>query len=391
MLVRIMKRTIPILLASLILVFNSCQNEKNKLKRINSNFSFTIKGNVKNGNGIVLSLYIPSQGLDNRLKSTVKDGKYIFNGKTKYIEKAKIRFEENIIDESSSYSYIPIFIEPGKTNLDFTILGDSLQHYVENKIVSQGENNKFYYDVSPLFWKAYSTTIFSDSVKYDSMHQFVYPRVRYNTLKVYDSLLSNTNYPIVSIDYLNTILKDFGPFQFDKLEEYEKEAIVGYFNKIDTSLTKNPNYKKVKKKIEILRSITEKTSFKDFTLINIDDKEVQISDILKDNEITLIDFWWSGCGPCRAFNLKTSEIYDSLKIAGIEIISINVDESKKIWKKSSQKDKIKWINLYAGAGSDIELEYNIKYFPTKIVLDKDFNIIDFEFTYATELLNLIEK
>lgn len=41
-------------------------------------FEFTIQGNDE---GIQLALYIPSHGLDNRIKSTIRNGKFVFRGK----------------------------------------------------------------------------------------------------------------------------------------------------------------------------------------------------------------------------------------------------------------------------------------------------------------------
>lgn len=52
--------------------------------------------------------------------------------------------------------------------------------------------NEFYHKVVPLYYKHASVLIFDDKVKNDSMHQFVYLRVKENVLKVYDSIFSNS-------------------------------------------------------------------------------------------------------------------------------------------------------------------------------------------------------
>jgi len=383
---------LSIILASIVLFLNSCHKENNNNNNNNAEFEFTIQGNAEYGGGIELSLYIPSQGLDNRIKSIVKNGEYFFRGKSANIEKAEIRFEENMLDESSSYSYISVFIEPDTTRLDFTISGDSLQRYSQNRIVSQGVNNKFYYDVYPLYWKHASWTMFSDEIKMDSMHQFVYPKVRKNAIRAYDSLFSNMMFPEVALSFLNATLQDNGPFQLDKLTKGEIEKIVEFFNKIDTSLSRTPAFRIVNNKIKKLRLLKSNDSFNDFLLTDIDDKKVRLSDVIKNNKITVLYFWWSGCLPCRKFNKETTfEKYSLLKENEIEIVSISVDESNQRWAKASRKDSISWINLYAGAVSDIELDYDVVVFPTKIIFDEDFNVIDFNFKDASELLRLVEK
>src|SRR5690606_34946917 len=132
-------------------------------------------------------------------------------------------------------------------------------------------------------------------------------------------------------------------------------------------------------------------TFKDFTLIDIDGNEITLSKVIPNNKFTVIDFWWSGCIPCRKFNKETKPYYNQLKEKGIEIIAINVDRQNADWKNSSLKDQIEWINLYAGPDSKIIPDYQITYYPTKIIFDKDKNIIDFDFYTAEELLRMVKE
>jgi len=120
-------------------------------------------------------------------------------------------------------------------------------------------------------------------------------------------------------------------------------------------------------------------SFKDFTLKDINGQNTTLSDIIAKNQYTILDFWWSGCAPCRKFNKENQEHYQSLKKKHIEVIGINVDDSFNAWKKSSLQDGIKWKNLYAGANSKIEVEYDVNAFPTKIVVNNNREIIDLSF------------
>lgn len=381
-----------IILTAVILGLISCQKEGDSTTIATTEFDFVILGNIENGEGIELSLYIPSQGLDNRIKSTVKNGAYLFKGKSLNIEQAEIRFEENIIDESSMYAYMPLFIEPDTTQLDFAIAGDSLLRHTDQPKVLRGANNKFYYDAGRVYAKYFSVTIYSDKIRIDSMHKYVYPKVRKNLLRVYDSLFLNSQFPGVALAVLNSTLNNVGPFQFDKLNENEKEKFIEFFHSIDTSLAETPDYRMVKNNIEKLRLVKSNIIFKDFELIDINDKKVKLSEVIRDNKYTLLYFWWSGCAPCRTFNRETTaEKYSLLKENGIEIISISVDESNQRWKKSSNRDTIMWTNLYAGAVSDIKLGYNVEAFPTKIIFDNDFNVINFKFKDASELLELTKR
>jgi len=58
------------------------------------------------------------------------------------------------------------------------------------------------------------------------------------------------------------------------------------------------------------------------------------------------------------------------------------------WRTASQKDRIPWINLYAGNNSPIIPSYQVEAYPTKIVLNNQLEIIDVSFTSLKDLLKL---
>ncbi|HEY9259144.1 TlpA disulfide reductase family protein [Chitinophaga sp.] len=55
--------------------------------------------------------------------------------------------------------------------------------------------------------------------------------------------------------------------------------------------------------------------------------------------LTLIDFWASWCGPCRAANIDLQPVYESYHSRGLEFLSISVDTSKGEWIKAIRKDR----------------------------------------------------
>ena len=112
-----------------------------------SSFQFTIYGNAKNADGVKLALYIPSRGLDNRITSEVVNGKYVFKGSAEFIEKAEIRFEENIVNPSNIIPYHIILIEPDSINVDIEIGGDPMLRRFVNFQLLAGLNNIYYYEV----------------------------------------------------------------------------------------------------------------------------------------------------------------------------------------------------------------------------------------------------
>lgn len=188
-----MRTIMPLLTIFFLVVILSCDSKESSIQQ-KEEFQFIIEGNVKNGNGKMISLYIPSQGLDNRIKSKIQDGKYSFKGKAEFIEEAHIRFEENILNPGRMFSSKLVFVEPGNIKLDFKVSGDSMLHYLDRLNVVKGPNNKFFYETAEKFDKASSYFIFSnDQKRIDSLHQFVYPEIRKNILTVYDSYMQTIN------------------------------------------------------------------------------------------------------------------------------------------------------------------------------------------------------
>lgn len=377
----------------LLLIFNSCKKEKNQNNVESSEFDFSIEGTVEDGEGIELALYIPSVGMDKRLKSKIKNGKFHFKGKTNSIESAKIIFEEDM-NRSSNYWSLPVFLEPTNIHFNFTVFGDSLNRRTKNNLIIEPSNSKYLHDTEEIVFREYSSLPpYKNDIEKDSLYQYVYPEIKERILKTLDSLFSNKNYDATALFVLNRLIEvNRPPFEYEKISKSEKKELNYLFERIDPTLSNTPDYKEFENKIKNIIGSNTPIVFKDFTLPDIKGKNLKLSQIIKDNKYTVLDFWWSGCSPCRKFNKETTiEQQQKLKENGIEIISINVDESRKTWEESSENDSISWINLFAGGKSEIALEYKIQYYPTKIIFDNHFNVVDFEFYRAEQLINLLDE
>ncbi|MVZ65341.1 redoxin domain-containing protein [Sphingobacterium sp. DK4209] len=121
-------------------------------------------------------------------------------------------------------------------------------------------------------------------------------------------------------------------------------------------------------------------------LLSKSDVNDKVQGVLAINEkYVLVDFWGSWCIPCRASHPHLNELYSKYKDKGFEIVGVADEKAGNEyvalmnWKTAIQTDNIKWIQLLALDREEIDFdpvkEMSITSFPTKILFDKDRNII----------------
>ena len=115
--------------------------------------------------------------------------------------------------------------------------------------------------------------------------------------------------------------------------------------------------------------------FDDFTMKNDHGKKFKFSSLK--NKYVLINFWASYCGPCRAKHPNLLEAYQKTKGAGLEIVSISLDEDRQKWLNAIKEDKLEWINVsdLKGSESSITRKYNINGIPFSVLLDENRKVI----------------
>ena len=115
--------------------------------------------------------------------------------------------------------------------------------------------------------------------------------------------------------------------------------------------------------------------FPDFTLQTPQGDSVFLYSVKA--KVKIVDFWASWCGPCRAENPHVKELYEKYHDAGLEVISVSLDNKKDRWLKAIEQDGLPWIHV-----SDLQAWENplvkalgIHGIPYLVVLDKDNRIV----------------
>ena len=133
----------------------------------------------------------------------------------------------------------------------------------------------------------------------------------------------------------------------------------------------------------------------DFTLTNLDGKSVKLSDYR--GKVVVLDFWATWCGPCRESFPHMKELVEKYNGSNVEFFFVDTWENNKpedIKKKVSEfitKNQYPF-NVLLDYKDEVAKMYKIHGVPSKIVIDKDGNILSMKQYMSDEsLVALIEE
>ena len=124
---------------------------------------------------------------------------------------------------------------------------------------------------------------------------------------------------------------------------------------------------------ETARMVKVGDKVKEFAALGLDGETYRFLDSLADNEVVLIEFWASWCGPCRAEvpNLKIA--VEQFGERGFGIFAFSLDEDREDWQEASLEDGITWINTgdLKGYDSPIPAQFGVLGIPMNLLIDAD--------------------
>jgi len=146
-----------------------------------------------------------------------------------------------------------------------------------------------------------------------------------------------------------------------------KNELNQLYAKIDTLSQNKQDLEMYKMGISNLDKYKVGKPFLKFKLPNTQDKEVDITSYL--GKITLVDFWASWCGPCRAKHPDLIKLKETFKNKKFDILSVSSDESKENWIRAIGKDKLTWTNVW-DQNKKINNELEIQGIPFNYLIDE---------------------
>ena len=110
---------------------------------------------------------------------------------------------------------------------------------------------------------------------------------------------------------------------------------------------------------------------------DIDGKPVDVMTEIARHKITVIDFWASWCGPCRAEMPGVVRLYDAYESKGLGIIGISLDSKKEAWVNAVKGMGMRWVQLSDLNGWDNAAArmFYVQSIPQTIVVDSKGTIL----------------
>jgi peroxiredoxin len=120
-------------------------------------------------------------------------------------------------------------------------------------------------------------------------------------------------------------------------------------------------------------SVDDKTANLDFTLMDMNGDELQLSDLK--GKVILLDFWATWCAPCRIEIPGFIELFDSYEDRGLVVLGISVDDSVESLLLYAEEMEMDYPILIGDQRDDVKDAYGPLYgFPTTFLINRDGNI-----------------
>ncbi len=155
-----------------------------------------------------------------------------------------------------------------------------------------------------------------------------------------------------------------GNLKSDSLTKYRNIALANFTNMEYKTLIER-----------LTRSRIEGATAYNFTLTGKDGQRYSLSDF--EGKVVVLDFWFTGCGPCKQMTPKLGKISDQFSKSPVAFLSICTDKDEAVWKKSIQSgdytfdNSIKLFTDGQQTQHPIIQNFNVEGYPTIIVIDTE--------------------
>jgi thiol-disulfide isomerase/thioredoxin len=158
-------------------------------------------------------------------------------------------------------------------------------------------------------------------------------------------------------------------------DKVRKDSLQLFYAKLDDNLQTSKKGIALKHSFEI-QKINVGEQFIDIKAKDLNGNTISLSDFK--GKVLLLDFWAYWCHYCHKQNQEEfPKLKEKYKNQDFVIVSYSVDVDFETWKKSSESDRIDWINIsnLRGIKDKVVTQYGVQGYPTSFIINKEGKLI----------------
>lgn len=157
--------------------------------------------------------------------------------------------------------------------------------------------------------------------------------------------------------------------------EFSKEFIQNQLDRLEPKF-KETKYVKVLKTYLANKPLENGASFYNFKAEDENGKLVDFASLFNNKAFTLLEFYSSHCSWCKKALPEIKEL-EKAENEKLQVVTYNVDKSKKDWLKTTKSNGITWKTLWNENGrySDAYTKYRIAGTPTYYLFNKQGKVL----------------
>ena len=189
-----------------------------------------------------------------------------------------------------------------------------------------------------------------------------------------DAKLTDLTFQTIDANITNPVGIHLWPGNSYSMELEQLQALAA---KVPAEYQSNERIAKLLSRIEVLAKTAVGQKFTDFTLPDTEGNPMTLSNIIAKNKYTLIDFWASWCGPCRAEMPNVVAAYKEYNKKGFGIVGVSLDNDADKWKKAIKDMNMTWDHMSDVKGWQCEgaALYGVNSIPATVLVAQDGTII----------------
>lgn len=339
-------------------------------------YYFEIDGTINADSGSVYldfnADYIQNQ--QKELIAKVENHKFTFSGYISEPQSINLLYDANSnLSVDFVYMSKKFILDKGKQTIDVDINANREMPDVKNKIMSNESPlmSEFYKPMTQkwdLFYKE------SDSLS--TIYNYKIPEeVKVNRKKIYDELCSEDDHYLLAYSekhpdsylglwkLIDLLTWGYVPVYDTIYNNFSGQLKNGYAGQI------------LKQKIQACKLSSVGNPFPLINCVDSTNQPFSLDGFYK-NKYTLVDFWYTQCGPCRRQFNSLRDLYNQYHLQGFEIVGVSVDkeEYQNDWKQLIVSENLIWQHYWDKNGTEAH-RLVINKFPTNFLIDSTGKII----------------